>query len=107
MFTEKKKMALIITLTVTAFLLLMIGVLGFILDKEASDSYNRFLYEIRFIFWGWLLALVLAATAIGATLYWKPSKALFRGFMVFLSMIAIIWALLCLFGLIMISTMKF
>lgn len=106
MLTEKKKIALIITLTVIALLINILPLLGLVLDKEASHSYNHFLYEIRIILWGWFLTIVLAGTATGTTLYWKPGRVLFRGVIIFLSVVAIIWALLWLFGLIMISTLK-
>lgn len=107
MLTEKRKIALIITLTAIALLINTSLLLSFILDKEASDSYNRFLYEIRIIFWGWLLIIAFAGTATGTTLYWKPGRVLFRGVIISLSVVAIILALLWLFGLIMISTLKF
>jgi len=106
MLTEKKKTVLIVTLTVSALLINMILLLSFVLDKEASYSYNRFLYKIRIIFWGWLLIIAFAGSAMGTTLYWKPGRALFRGVVVFLSVVAIILAILWLFGLIMISTLR-
>ena len=105
MLSEKKKIALIIALIVIAFLINITSLLSFVLDKEASYSYNRFLYKIRIIFWGWLLIIAFAGTAMGTTLYWKPGRALFRGVVIFLSVVAIILAILWLFGLIMISTM--
>lgn len=107
MLTERKKIALIVTLTAIVLLINILQLLGLILDKEASHSYNLFLYEIRIINWGWLLTIVLAGTAMGTMLYWKPGRALFRGVIISLSILAIILALFWLFGLIMISTMKF
>jgi hypothetical protein len=107
MLTEKKKTMLIITLTAIALLINISMLLGLILDKEASDSYNHFLYEIRIIFWGWLLIIALAAAAMGTTLHWKPGRVLFRRVIIFLSVVSIIFALLWLFGLIMISTLEF
>ena len=108
MLTEKKKIALIITLIAIALLINMEEVLGFILDKyEVSDSYNRFLYEIRFIFWGWLLVFVFAGAAIGATLYWKPGSLLLRGFIIFLSTITIIYRMAWLWMLIAMLTLEF
>jgi len=108
MLTEKKKIALIITLTVIALLIDAIMVLGFILvDDEAFLSFNRILDVIGLFRWGWFLVLSFAGFAIAGTLYWKPSSPLFRGSIIFFSIIAIILALLWLFGLIMISTLKF
>jgi len=108
MLTEYKKTALIITLTAIALLIDMIMVLGFILVKyKAFNSYDRFLYEIRFVFWGWLLVFSFAGTAIGTTLYWKPGSLLLRGFIIFFSIITIIFALAWLWMLIAMLTLKF
>lgn len=107
MLIENRKITLIITLTVIALLIDMIMVVDFIFSVYKLDFYGRFLYEVRFFFWGWFLALVFAGTAIGTTLYWKPSRVLFRGIVILLSVVAMILALLWLFGLIMISTLEF
>lgn len=107
MLTEKKKTVLIVTLTVSALLINMILLLSFVLDKEASYSYNRFLYEIRFVFWGWLLVFAFAGSAMGTTLYWKPGSLLFRGFIIFFSIITIIFALAWLWMLIAMLTLEF
>ena len=107
MLTEKKKTALIIALTVSALLICMIDVLGFIFSVyEVFNSYNRFLYEIRFIFWGWLLAVILATAAIGTTLCWKPGSLLFRGLVIFLSITMILFSLAVLWMLIAMLSMK-
>ena len=107
MRAESKKIALIIILTAIALLINISLLLSFILDKEASDSYNRFLYEIRFVFWGWLLVFGFAGTAIGTTLYWKPGSLLLRGFIIFFSIITIIFALAWLWMLIAMLTLEF
>jgi len=107
MLTEKKKIVLIIALTAIALLINMIDVLGFIFSVyEVSSSYNRFLYEIRFIFWGWLLALVFAAAAIGTTLYWKPGSLLLRGLVIFFSVTTILFSLAVLWMLIAMLSLK-
>jgi len=106
MLTEKKKIALIITLTAIALLINTSLLLSFILDKEASDSYNRFLYEIRFIFWGWLLAFVFAGIAIGTTMYWKPGSLLLRGLVIFFSITTILFSLAVLWMLIAMLSLK-
>lgn len=107
MTAESKKITLIITLTVIALLINMEEVLGFILAKyEAADSYHHFLYEIRFVFWGWLPIFIFAAAAIGATLYWKPGSSLFRGLIIFFSIIAIIYRMAWLWMLIAMLSMK-
>jgi hypothetical protein len=76
-------------------------------DNEAFVSFNRILDVIGLFRRGWFLVLSFAGFAIAVTLYWKPGRVLFRGIVIFLSVVAIILALLWLFGLIMISTMKF
>jgi len=108
MLTENKKRVVIITLTVSALVIDMIMLLDYILFKyEAFNSYGRLLYEIRLFHWGWFLVLSFAGFAIAGTLYWKPGSLLFRGSIIFFSIIVIILALLWLFGLIMISTLQF
>ena len=107
MLTEKKKTILIITLTVSALLINMTEVLGFILTKyEVSNSYHHLLYEIRFVFWGWLLVFFFAGAAIGTTLYWKPGSLLLRGLVIFFSIIAIIYRMAWLWMLIAMLSLK-
>jgi hypothetical protein len=108
MLADKKKTVLIITLAVSALLIDVIMLLDYILFKyKAFSSYGRLLYEFRLFHWGWFLVLSFTGFAIAGTLYWKPGRVLFRGIVIFLSVVAIILALLWLFGLIMISTLKF
>lgn len=104
MLTEKKKTALIITLTVSALLINLIMLLGFILvDNEAFQFFNRLLYEIGLFRWGWFPALGLTGYALKETRGWKtvgkPTRVIiFLALLVMLAM-ALIW----LFGLIIIS----
>lgn len=107
MLTYKKKNAIIIILTVISLLINMIMLLDYILFVcKSFDFYGHFLHKIYLFHWGWLAVFVFAGASILTTLYWKPSRALFRGIVVFLSVVAIILAFLWLFGLIMISTLK-
>jgi hypothetical protein len=107
MLNEKKKVVLVITLTVIALLIDMMMMLDYILFVcKAFDFYGRFLHKIHLFQWGWLIVFVLAGAAIGSIIYWKPGKVLFSLIVVFLLLVAIILALLWLFGLIMISTLK-
>ncbi len=107
MLSEKKKIALIVTLTAIALLISMIDVLGFIFSMcEVFNSYNRFLYEIRFIFWGWFLVFVFAGTAMGTTLYWKPGNLLLRGLVMFFSTTTILFSLAVLWMLIAMLSME-
>lgn len=108
MLAENKKNILIITLTMIALVIDIIMLLDYLLFKyKALNSYGRLLYEIRLFHWGWFFVLSFAGFAIAGTLYWKLGRQLFRGIVIFLSVVAIILALLWLFGLIMISTLKF
>ena len=108
MLREKKKISLIVTLLAIAFLIHSVELLSFVLHiyyKELSEPYLHFLYEIRIINWGWLVAFISAVTAIGITLYWKPGRAFFRRIVIFLSVVAILLSANALFWLMVITNL--
>lgn len=107
MLTEKEKTALIIALTASALIIGIIPFLDYALPKGEKPWLLRWLRAIKYFAWGWLPVFVFAASAIAGTLYWKPSPLLLRGVTVLFSVVAAIWALLWLFGIIVISTLKF
>jgi len=107
MLTEKKKIALIITLTVSALIIGVIPFLDYAFPKGEEPWFLRWLRTIKYFAWGWFPVFVFAASAIAGTLYWKPGPLLLRGVTILFSVVAAIWALLWLFGIIVISTLKF
>ena len=107
MLTENKKISLIISFIAIALLISAVDILSFICSiYKVYTFYNRFLYEIRFIFWGWSLTFICAAAAMGTTLYWKPGTPLLRGLVIFLSITAALFSLAVLWILIAMVSMR-
>ena len=107
MFTEKKKMAAIIIMIVGAVIIGVIPFLDHIFPKGEEPWLLRWLRAIKYFAWAWFPVFVLAVSAIAGTLYWEPGPLLMRVLAIFFSAVAAIWALLWLFGIIVISTLKF
>ncbi|MFA5238141.1 MAG: hypothetical protein WC476_00340 [Phycisphaerae bacterium] len=107
MLTEKKKKALIIILTVGAILIGVIPFLDHIFPKGEEPWPLRWLRAIKYFAWAWFPVFVLSTSAIAGTLYWKPGTLLLRVLAILFSAVAVIWSLLWLFGIIVISTLKF
>jgi hypothetical protein len=105
--TERKKATLIITLTVISIVIGIIPFLDHILPKGEEPWLLRWLRAIKYFAWAWFPVFVLAASAIAGTLYWKPGPLWMRVLTILFSSAAGIWALLWLFGIIMISTLEF
>jgi len=107
MLTEKRKIALIITLSAIAIVIGIIPFLDYAIPKSEEPWLLRWLRAIKYFAWAWFPVFALAASAIAGTLYWKPGPLLLRVLAIMFSTVAAIWALLWLFGIIVISTLKF
>jgi len=107
MLTESKKTVLIISLIVSALIISVIPFIDTMFPKGERPYLLRWLRGIKYFAWGWFPVFVFAASAIAGTLYWKPGPLLLRGVTILFSVVAAIWALLWLFGIIAISTLKF
>jgi len=101
MRAERKKIAIIITLSAIAFI---IGIIPWVLllFRETKSSIH-WLGEIGFQYWGWLLSLCLAGYAFIKTLRSKNISKIIRIIIVSVSLIilgwSLLWALLIIFGL--------
>lgn len=95
MLSERKKARLILTVALSALSIdgvMLLG--GLIMRCPILDILGRFLLAVGFRVWGWALALGLGVIAITCTARWKPSGLKLRPFVLFISIIAVIFALL-------------
>ena len=85
MLTERKKKTIVLTLALVSF------VLNIIISLPVYPL-ALIWHKVRLYYWGWVPAFILPIIAIIGTICWRPGSRLLRGFLLFLSMIAIIIA---------------
>ena len=106
MHTLNKKTAINISLTVSALIIGLMPHLGQklvlrnILSKEEGFWAFFWLYGLHFCLWGWLLGLCFSIAALVGTRHWKPRTPLLKGIVIFISIAALVLALIWLGGLI-------
>jgi hypothetical protein len=89
MLSERKKARLILFASLGALLMDIVIFLG-----PTPESYYRLLHSIYWFDWGWVPAFGLGVIAITCTVRWKPGGLKLRLFVLFISIIAVIFALL-------------
>jgi hypothetical protein len=96
MLSERKKKTMVLTLAFISLVLNMMFALPF-------GSLAHIWYRIRLFYWGWIPAFILPLVAIIGTIYWKPGRGMLRGFILLLSIIAIIIASIWYFLLVVVA----
>ena len=77
MRAESKKTVAIITLTVSAILIVVLPLLDFISQKDGGFWFFRWLCnEVNFFLWGWLLACCIVGLTLVGTIRWKRNNPL-------------------------------
>jgi hypothetical protein len=87
--SERKKARLILIASLGALLIDIVIWLG-----PTPEPHHRLLHSIHWFDWGWFPAFGLGLIAITCTLRWKPGSLKLRLFVLFISIIAVIFALL-------------
>jgi len=85
MLSERKKKTIVLTLVFITLVLNITVALPY--EPFSSLSDNLGLY-----FWGWIPAFIFPSSAIAGTLCWKSGSEMLRGFILFFSMISLIFA---------------
>lgn len=93
MRTENRKIILIITLAMTAFLIDTITLLDFILRKETGLLSFHWLNEVGFFRWGWALVFVFASVSLVGAIRWKCDYQILRVIIAVISVTALVLAL--------------
>jgi len=115
MLSERKKARLILTLAVSAISIEILLELFFLFCKiDFVDSLLDVLDISPSRWWclpgiglgGNIVAFGLATAAIVETVSWKPGSRMLQRFVIFLSVVALIWASLSLFTLYVITHLK-
>jgi hypothetical protein len=91
MLTERKKIRLILILF---SIVSLIEILLFLYISFGHGYFGKLLFDIGLTRWGWVPAIVLGIVVITCLIRWKLGKLRLRLFILFLSIIEVIIALL-------------
>ena len=95
MLTERKKARLILIAAISAISIDGVMLLGGLLMRcPICNILGRFLLAVGFRLWGWAPALGLGTVAITCTVRWKPGSRKLRLSVLYISIIAVFFALL-------------
>jgi len=83
--SERKKKMRVLSLVLISFILDLIVVLPL-------GPLDTIVEGIQVFYWGWLFAFILPSAAIAGTLRWKPGSEILIGFVLFLSILLLIFA---------------
>lgn len=83
--SERKKKTILLTLV---FITLVLNVTVALPYKPLSSLLGK----LGLYFWGWIFAFILPSVTIAGTLFWKPWNEVLRGFILFLSIISLVFA---------------
>ena len=90
MLTERKKIGLILILF---SIVSLIEILLFLYDRYHHSYFGKLLFDTGLTRWGWVPAIVLGIAVITCLIRWKPGSLWLRLFILFLSIIEVIFAL--------------
>jgi hypothetical protein len=100
---------IVLTLSAIGIMISLIPIVDFMLTKDTDEQshtlFFNWLDKINYFRWGWLVGFVFACLSMAGIFFWKPGTPLFRGFVLLLSIIAILLSVHWLFWLIVISNL--
>lgn len=96
MLTERKKIGLILILF---SIVSLIEILLSLYIPFADTYFSKLLFDTGLTRWGWVPAIVLGIAVITCLIRWKPGNLWLRLFILFFSIIEVIFALKWVYGL--------
>jgi hypothetical protein len=103
MLSRRKGIIIILTALLSA---LSTEILLLLYHRFYGSDFADVLFDIGLTRWGWLPALLFAAAAMTATIYWKPGGRVLQVLLILLAAGTFGYASLWLFGLYFISNLK-
>jgi hypothetical protein len=105
MHSERKKMILVLSMSMISLMMEMIVYVDYLTSKNKNAEFIGKIIDFTGIFlWGWIPAILLSISSIVLTIFLRPSNIIFRMILILISIIiaviGAIWAL----GLLMISS---
>jgi hypothetical protein len=85
MLSEREKKTIVLILVLTTLILNITVALPY-------EPLSSLLSKLGLYLWGWIPAFILPSITIAGTLHWKPGGEILRGFVLFLSIISLIFA---------------
>ena len=93
MLSRKWKKAIVIGLSISAFLTDVITLVDFMSENKTRLLSFQWLNEIGFFRWGWSPVFVCSAVALAGIVYWKLEGKFFRIIVISISVVALVLAL--------------